>query len=148
MSQAINTNTTQPRRSAPRLRVVAPASLTAPALAIVNLDADLIAACAEATRCEDRIRHIDAPTTDVPQAECTAACAGWDDAFARLVDMPATTLAGIRAKAGALRLAIVREFAWAHGGGFFADVDTADCGLDGQIAYALCNDILALGDAA
>src|SRR5271170_7795401 len=109
MSKATNDHTTPTRRTALRLSAAAiVAGITAPVMAAANpADAELIAACVEAVRCEARYRHIDQHgTTD---EDCADALAAWDRAFAKVTDLPAVTAAGIRAKAYALKLAIVRE---------------------------------------
>jgi hypothetical protein len=156
---ATNTNTTPTRRSALGFSAAALfAGLTAPAIAASastkpsahDPDADLLALCAEAARCEARIRHID--QHGVPEEDCDQACDAWSVAFDRLPITPATTLAGLAAKADALSLALIRERMWSGEAENVADaakIEVNDMGQrDGWLARSLCDDILATGSAA
>jgi hypothetical protein len=149
MPTATSTHTTPTRRSALRFSVAAiTAGLTASALAAApGADADLLALCAEAARCEARIRHVDKHGTS--DEECTQASNAWDETFTRLVDMPALTLAGVQAKASALQLATIRENMWSHSCETITEATGFVRGaIDGRLAYSLCRDILALTGAA
>ena len=122
----------------------------APASPLANPDANLIALCAEATRCEEHIRQIDQSGT-APEEECAAACTAWDKTYRQIADLPAMTLAGIQAKARILGLAVVREAVWSDGFDEYLEDPAAishHLRADDRIARSLCHDILALGGAA
>jgi hypothetical protein len=74
-------------------------------------DAELIAACEEAFRCEVwRNRVNDAPATDDPDAddaEIEDMNRAWSAAFERVIGLHAHTPAGFRAKVTALRIAVL-----------------------------------------
>jgi hypothetical protein len=157
MPTATINHTTPTRRSALGFSAAALfAGLTAPAIAASastkpsahDPDADLLALCAEATRCEARIRHID--QHGVPGEDCDQACDAWNVAFDRLAITPATAL-GLAAKADALRLALIRERMWSGEAKNVADaakIEVNDMGQrDGWLARSLCDDILAMGSA-
>src|ERR1700722_8718054 len=72
-------------------------------------DADLIAACAEAARCEAWRQQVNASDVEHTDAQLDELNTAWRSAFERVLSLPATTLPGLRAKAEAMRLA-VREF--------------------------------------
>ena len=46
---------------------------------LANPDAELIALCAEAARCEERLAHIDRHGTS--EEDCEDACAAWDETY-------------------------------------------------------------------
>jgi hypothetical protein len=98
-------------------------------------------------RCETRLRQIDQCGTS--DDDCADATTKWDDAYHRVIDLPASTPAGIRAKAYALQLAIVRENAtMAVTNEPIDNIPLSDGGrLDAFLARSLCRDILA-GSAA
>lgn len=145
------------RRSA--LRGISLATITAglalPALASTKpddgADAELIRLCAEASGCEDLLRKIDAHGT--ADEKCNAATDDWDRVFRQIAETRATTMDGMRAKARALYLAMIREAAMEHGFDYFDYLDDPE-GVrehlfpDGLIAWSLAQDILAAGDAA
>jgi hypothetical protein len=85
MSQATNTHITPTGRSALRsTTATVPADVTAPVPAgATNPDANLIALCAEAARCEERIRYIDQQET-VPNGACEDACTTWHETYRQL----------------------------------------------------------------
>jgi hypothetical protein len=117
------------------------AGLTVPALAqTANPDAELLAACEEAQRCEAwRVRGNE---TGMSDEECDAVNDAWAAAFQRVADLPATTLAGLGAKAAALRTAVM-EFV-ILGPGFTMDYgDQHD-----QFAVAFCDDIIRMAEGA
>jgi hypothetical protein len=113
------------------------AGLTVPAVAATaNPDAELAAACEEAQRWEvERVRGNERGMSD---DECDAINDAWIAAFQRVADLPATTPAGLRAKAAALRTAVM-EFV-IIGPDF--DMDYGD--QHDRFAVALCDDILSM----
>src|SRR5664279_1048763 len=76
-------------------------------------DAELIALCEQALRCEERITEID--TYGTSKEDCAEATSLWDDVFRQVAKTPATTPAGLRAKAMVLQVAIAREIEWGDG---------------------------------
>jgi hypothetical protein len=159
MLTATQPNTTPTRRTALGFSAAAiVVGLTTPTIAAIasrkpsahDPDADLLALCAKATRCEARIRHID--QHGVPEEDCDQACDAWNVAFDRLAITPATTFAGLAAKADALRLAPIRERMWSGEVKNVVDaakIEVNDMGQrDGWLARSLCDDILAMGSAA
>lgn len=98
-------------------------------------DAELLAACADATRCEARRGRIN-DAGWISDDDTAVAGAEWIDAFERVAELPATTEAGIRAKALALRQAVL-EFI-APDGTLEDDGET-----NHRLALSLCDDILA-----
>jgi hypothetical protein len=148
---------TTSRRSALRgvsLATIA-AGLAVPALARAKpddgADAELLRLCAQAIHCEDLLRKIDAHGTS--EEKCNAATDDWDRVFTQIAETRAITMAGIRAKARALYLAMIREAAMEHGFDYFDYLDDPE-GVrehlfpDGLIAWSLARDVLAVGDAA
>jgi hypothetical protein len=119
---ATKTSTTPTRRSVLRnisLTAIA-AGLAVPALASAapdDADAALIRLCAQASDCEDLLRKIDGHGTS--EEKCNAATDDWDRVFRRIAETRATTTDGIRAKARALYLAMIREAAMEHGFDYF-----------------------------
>lgn len=113
-----------------------------------DADAELIALCDEAFHCEDILRKIDASGTS--EEKCNAANDDWDRVFGLIAETRATTMAGMRAKAMVLHLAITRE---AANDGFHDYMENPE-GVrerlfpDGLIAWSLARDVLATGDAA
>jgi hypothetical protein len=137
------------RRSALKFSVaalIAGTSTSTPALAgTANPDASLIALCAEAARCEERIRYLDQHGTC--DGECEPACTAWDKTYKQIAELPAVTLAGIQAKARTLDLAVVRESVWSDGFDEYLEDPAAITRYlrsDGRIARSLVADLLAL----
>ncbi len=105
--------------------------------------------CADAERCEASVRSIDEHGTS--ESDCAAATEAWDRTFKQVTETTALTLAGVRAKANVVRLAIIRENIWVHGCGTVAEAEAFrfdEFGIDTQMAQSLCRDILALTGAA
>jgi hypothetical protein len=105
-------------------------------------DAELIAACAEAFRCEEwRNRVNAAPATDDPDAddaETDDMNRAWNAAFERLIELRAHTPAGFRAKIAALRIAVLENVVLG------AEYTLERNGLrHEQLAVSLCDDVLA-----
>lgn len=103
-------------------------------------DAELIEACAEAARCEAWRCQLNNDPREADDDEVTAANNdAWHAAFERLMELPARTPAGFRAKAEAVRLAVL-EFVLAG-----PDFTLANNGhLHEQLAINLCDDIDAV----
>jgi hypothetical protein len=153
MPQATQPTTTPTRRSALRFSAAAiVAGFAVPALAAVttpNLDAELLALCAEAERCEERIREIDQLATETDE-ECGRACDAWESARQKVAAQPAMTLPGAQAKARVVKRALIREYFWADGGDYCCpdEIEAADVRNDAAVAWSLCDDLLRLGGAA
>ncbi len=108
-------------------------------------DAALIAACAEAEWCETCIRRINEETSNVDRL---AAFDSWGEAIIKVIDTPAVTIGGIRAKTTVFGLATVREQAF---GIVILDngIPVGDSSrLDMELGMSLRRDIEALGGAA
>jgi hypothetical protein len=146
--------TTPTRRSALRgisLTAIA-AGMSVPVLASAapddGADAELLRLCAEASDWEDLLRQIDAHGTS--DEKCKAATDDWDGVFRQIAETRATTMAGMRAKAKVLYLAITRE---AANDGFYDYMENPE-GVrehlypDGLIAWSLAADVLAVGGAS
>jgi hypothetical protein len=106
-------------------------------------DVDLIAACAEAKRCEAWRQQVNATGVALTDEQLTELNETWQTAFERVLSLPATTFPGLRAKAEAMRLA-VREFV-VHGPDCTME-DWAD--LHELLADSVAGDVLALAGAA
>jgi hypothetical protein len=115
MSQATETHTPPSRRGALQFSVAAiVAGFTIPVVAgHADPDAELLAACAQAFRCEEwRNRENAGPSTDDPDAddaETTDMNRAWHAAFERVIHLQAQTPAGFRAKIAALRIAVLES---------------------------------------
>lgn len=74
----------------------------------------------------------------------------WERVFQRIAETRATTMAGIRAKARVLHLAITREAANDSFHDYMENPEGVREHLypDGLIAWSLAADVLAVGDAA
>jgi hypothetical protein len=109
-------------------------------------DADLIARCDHALRCEDRLREIDATTS--PDAETVAAAiAAWRQAFSAVAGVAATTPGGLQGKARALRTAVLRHAFWNSAGVGDAETGSGSLEVDEQVALGLANDLIGLSAA-
>jgi hypothetical protein len=100
-------------------------------------DAELIAACAEAARCEKwrtELNGLPGDTDDEPII--ITMNRAWRAAFERVAQLPANTPAGIQAKAAALRLA-TEEYVTQSGPHF----TMKDGDLHERLAVSLCDDI-------
>ena len=138
------------RRLAQRRDRRPPAGPSGP-LAEQDRDADLIALCSEAENCEERIREIDRDRgSDTPGERNRKSLDAWIDARKKVADLPAVTLAGIRAKARVVKRALIREYFWSDGGGYCDpdEVEAADVRTDAEMALFLCHDLIRLGAAA
>jgi len=107
-------------------------------------DTDLIDACEEAIRCEGVICDIDAGRLESNDAETHAANQNWDAAFDRVAVLPAASLASLRAKAAALRMAVLREAHIASGDWTPLAEGKLQTERHDRIALSLCSDIAAL----
>ncbi len=74
----------------------------------VEIDGELLAACRSLSRLYSEIQRIDAADDDTPEseAEVYATVDAWWAELNRIIDTPAFTPDGIRAKAGATRIAL------------------------------------------
>jgi hypothetical protein len=106
-------------------------------------DTDLLAACAEARRCEAWRQQVNASDIEHTDAQLDDLNKAWRLAFERVLELPATTLLGLRAKAEVMRLA-VREFV-VHGPDYTME-EWAD--LHDLLADSVAGDVLALAGAA
>jgi hypothetical protein len=145
MSQATQNHIIPTGRSALRFSAAAiVAGLTVPAIAghAAEPDAQLIAACEEALRCEAwRNRVNNAPPTGDPKiddAETDSMNDAWNAAFERVTELRARTPAGFRAKVAAFRIAVLEHVV-------MGKVYTLeDHGLRHErLAVSLCDDVLA-----
>jgi hypothetical protein len=100
-------------------------------------DAELIAAGAEATRCEAWRCGIN-DVGGVSDEEAAIAGSEWIEAFECVAELPATTPVGIRAKALALRQAVLEFVLIGPDRTLQDDGDT-----NHRLAVSLCDDLLA-----
>jgi hypothetical protein len=113
------------------------AGLTTPALAsapVANADAELIAACEDAFRCEAmRVRMNQDPTDD--EDETDRANDAWFAAFERVTTLRARAPAGIRAKVAELLVAVLEHVVMGP------EYTLEDNGLwHEKLAISLCDD--------
>ncbi|MBX6745236.1 MAG: hypothetical protein IRY87_24640 [Acetobacteraceae bacterium] len=130
-----------PRRAA----LAAPAAFvvaTMPAVAAVSPDAELLAACEELQDCYRHLMALNA-ADDTPDEVGDAAIQRWHQAQERVSDLPATTPAGVRAKAAAL-MAVIRHDVVVKIGGTVEEYAVPHEWL----AYRLAEDIVALAGGA
>jgi hypothetical protein len=108
-------------------------------------DAELIELCAEAIRCEERLRTIDA--SGAPEDECQHACDDWVRVHEQVANTTATTFPGLRAKATVLHSVVLREAVWSSGtdNDYLTNPEAVYIAVDGVIARSLAADILAMG---
>jgi hypothetical protein len=86
-------------------------------------------------------------TCGTTEEDCAATTDEWDRIFIKIARTPATTPAGVRAKAAVVSTAVCRESC--DSGDYLTNPKSMDCGrLDGVLARSLCADILATGGAA
>jgi len=128
-----------------RAALAAPAALVVaamPAVAAVSPDAELLAACEELQASYRQLMALNA-ADDVPDEVGDAAIQRWHRAQERVSELPATTLAGIWAKAAALMAAIRHDVVAKIGGTVEEYAD-----LHEWMAYRLAEDIVALAGGA
>lgn len=119
-----------------RAALAAPAALVAaPVMAAPHPDAALLAACAELKAAERATREADAALL-CSDAEIAAVSRRWSDAMEAVSDLPATTPAGVRAKAEALLIATRREVTV-----FDGETLEDSCESHEWLAYRLAEDI-------
>ena len=139
MPRATETHTPS-RRGFLALTAGASALATLPVPALASPDAELIALCAEYRTRRALIWTMDnpAPGQEFTDDECNVASRAMYQALEDIADMTATTAAGLRAKAGALRIAFEYDVP-------VMKVDTVeDCAERHEwLAFTLARDILA-----
>ena len=145
MTEASNSRSTPTRRGALAGAALAQVSPAAPMVAVAaEPDAALLAACEELKAVERATREVDEDPR-ISDAAVGAVARRWSAAVESESDLPATTPAGIRAKAEALRLVLRREVP-VHFGETFED----SCEPHEWLAFKLAEDIvlrLAGGEA-
>lgn len=127
-----------------RAALAAPAALVAvaaPAVAAVSRDAELLAACEELQASYRQLMALNA-ADDAPDEVMDAAIQRWHRAQEWVSDLPATTLAGVRAKAAALMAAIRHDVVVKIGSTVEEYAD-----LHEWLAYRLAEDVVALAGA-
>jgi hypothetical protein len=121
-----------------RAALAAPVALAAATAgaAPTHPDAALIAACEELKAAERATREADAAPS-CSDAEMHAVCRRWSAAVEAVSDLPATTPAGVRAKAEAVLIALRREVTVFPGETF-----EASCAPHEWLAFRLAEDIV------
>ena len=122
------------------LPVLGVAADAAAAPATAAADAALLAACDDVRAADRECERVD--HGNVSRAEVEAAAERWTEAVRRAAEIPATTDAGTRAKAEALRIVLRREV------DLFEGTFEAQAAPHERLAMSLAGDVLALAGGA
>jgi hypothetical protein len=126
-----------------------PAAAAATARSVCDPDADLLRLCAEFSEANSIQEQIDAEAADIPLADKAAHKELWERLEAigvpwwasieAIVGKPATTLAGVAAKAEVVRVVTHYQVVVSPG-----DTLEANGDIEHKLAVSLCNDLLRI----